>query len=102
MVLVILILVQVAPEVLAEADFGTVVQGVQEIPHLHHHHRDIKVAQEPRYQVLQIMEPVAAVAPDYMALTVPLMEAAMAASVFYQVLAGLQHTMQVEAAAAPE
>jgi hypothetical protein len=102
MVLVILILVQVAPEVLAEADFGTVVQGVQEIPHLHHHHRDIKVAQEPRYQVLQIMEPGVAAVQDYMLLTVPLMEAVTEASGFHQVLAGLQHTMQVAVAVVPE
>ena len=85
-----------------EVAFGIVDLGVQAIPHLHHLYRVIKAVQELRYQVLQIMEPAVAVAQDYMLLTVPLMEAAMEASVFHQALAGLQHTMQVAVAVAPE
>jgi hypothetical protein len=102
MVLEMLILVQADLEDQVEVVFGIVDLGAQVIPHLHPPHRVIKAVQELRYQVLQIMEPVVAVVQDYMPLTVPLMEAAMEASVFHQVLAGLQHTMQVAVAVAPE
>jgi len=92
-------LVRVVQVVLVAADFGIKAQVVPAILHLHHLHKAMVVEMEP--QVLHTM----VLAPAVEQVLLVLMEqtvqvAVLVVLVFYLVLAGLQHTMQVEAAVA--